>query len=475
MLLEEAHDNEIIKPKKGQKQSLKQAFHNTRCLSLMLADPLSEADVQLQSMPDASPSKWHLAHTTWFFERFILAKYVPNYCDYHPAFKTLFNSYYNGIGEQYTRAQRGLISRPSLAEILAYRESVDQNMLTLLSADSPAPELRFLVELGIHHEQQHQELFLTDIKHALSFNPLFPAYRESMAYDVIQNFQAKRFSKKTRLNTIDWHEHPGGLIECGHVGEGFAYDNESPRHKVFLKPFKVASNLVTNEEYLAFIDAWAYLNPDYWLSDGWAWLQESKQEWPLYWRKHNDIYHHFTLHGDRPLDPRAPVTHINYYEASAYACWAGKRLPTEFEWEAIVQQQSQEKNEGLKNNGGQENNESQFLDLDYLHPRQSKDTFFGSVWQWTSSPYSAYPGFKPFSGTAGEYNGKFMSNQYVLRGGSCVTPQDTFVPVIAIFSTPTKRGNLPVFALQRIMNEHSDCSQTSTNIHRRTVRNTFFK
>lgn len=391
---------DAIAPQTHPQEPLQQAYLNTRQLSLKLVEPLSEADVQLQSMPDASPSKWHLAHTTWFFERFILANQIAGYRDYQGEFNYLFNSYYNGIGEQYARAHRGLISRPSLAEIISYRQAIDELMMELLSDGQVAHELAMMVELGIHHEQQHQELLLTDIKHALSHNPLFPAYRQA---SIAINSQPQ---------ALNWHEHTGGLVECGHSSSDFAFDNESPCHKVYLKPFRLASRLATNAEYIAFIEDGAYSNPLLWLADGWAWSQQNKVSLPLYWRKQDSHYFAFTLHGDTELDLHSPVTHLNYFEANAFANWAGKRLPTEFEWEAIAQQQKVE---------------GRFLNFDYLHPRgkladeQTNSSVFGDVWQWTSSSYGPYPGFRAFAGKAGEYNGKFMGNQYVLRGGSCVS------------------------------------------------------
>lgn len=360
-------------------EELQKKYHLTRQYSEQLAAPLSEADVQIQSMPDASPTKWHLAHTTWFFETFILSVYVQNYQRVCEAYNYLFNSYYNGIGEQYPRSKRGLISRPSLVEVMDYRKQVDESMLKLLSQNS-SENIKTLTTIGIHHEQQHQELLLTDIQHGLSQNPLFPAYSSSSHFSFDQI--------KTQFNhflSID-----GGVYQIGHDNDEFAFDNEKPRHSVFLEPYSIADQPVTNGEYLQFMADGVYQSPEHWLSDGWAWVQSEKRQAPLYWYKKNNEWWQFTLSGLQKVQVDEPVTHISYYEAAAYAHWAQARLPTEAEWEVAAEK-------GLLKS-------------------------VGNVWEWTSSGYSAYPGFTPFAGNAGEYNGKFMNNQYVLRGGSCVTP-----------------------------------------------------
>ncbi|HEY2069881.1 MAG TPA: ergothioneine biosynthesis protein EgtB [Rhizomicrobium sp.] len=365
-------------------------YRTVRSLSEALVRGLSAEDQCVQSMPDASPAKWHLAHTTWFFERMILAK-RPGYKPFDPRFDRLFNSYYLGLGTPFSRPERGLLTRPGADEVMAYRHHVDAAMEAAL-ADDPA-----LVELGLNHEQQHQELLLTDIKHAFSRNPLLPAYCAAEPTVV---------AEAPKLRYV---EHPGGVVEIGHGGAGFAFDNEKPRHQVLLRPFKLASRLVTNGEYQSFIDHGGYHKAEYWLSDGWAMLQREEMWMPHYWLEDGM---HFTLQGVRPRDPAEPVTHVSFFEAAAYAAWARKRLPTEFEWEAVAQTVPFK---------------GRFLDLHALHPRAADDAvpaqMFGDVWQWTRSSYDPYPGFKTFEGPASEYNGKFMVGQVVLRGGSCATPE----------------------------------------------------
>ena len=377
-----------------------------------LLSPLSEADAQLQSMPDVSPAKWHAAHTTWFFETFILCHYLPNYSRVSEAFNYLFNSYYNGVGEQYPRHQRGLISRPSLVDVIQYRHTIDAAICELIAnsnrEDVAYLELNKLIELGLQHEQQHQELLLTDIKHNLFQNPLYPAYHQP-------RIKEKVFSAPP----LTWLPIKEGMASIGCDGSHFSYDNERPVHSVYLHEYSLASRLVTNGEYKTFIESGGYDNSDYWLADGWSWLQSQKLNGekgllsPLYWLKQDNQWFEYTLYGLLPLDEHQPVIHVNYYEAYAYANWLGVRLPTEFEWENAVQQyhvqpdisaSDYHPDVGLGCNSGQLNQ------------------LFAQGWQWTTSSYAPYPGFIPFSGTAGEYNGKFMSNQYVLRGASCVTP-----------------------------------------------------
>lgn len=348
-------------------------YRTVRGQSEALAAPLSAEDCALQSMPDASPVKWHLAHTSWFFESMILtgrAGYRP--CDSRYAY--LFNSYYEGLGPRHPRPRRGLLSRPSLEEVTAYRLHVDAAMDVLLR-DLRDERLEAQIELGLHHEQQHQELLLTDIKHALFSNPLLPAYA------------ADPPSPRT-CGQSQWRGHPGGLVEIGQAGDGFAFDNETPRHAVMLRPFHIATQPVSNRDYLAFIQDDGYRSPEFWLNDGWTRVQDEGWTAPLYWLEDNDgSLRVYTLAGPRPLNLDAPVMHVSFFEAAAFAAWAGKRLPTEFEWEA-----------------------------------SSKDFAFGAVWEWTRSSYDPYPGFKPFAGAAAEYNGKFMVGQMVLRGGSFATP-----------------------------------------------------
>jgi len=390
-------------------------YQNVRALSLSLAKNLSEADACLQSMDDVSPAKWHLAHTSWFFETFILCRFFDGYQRYQPEYNYLFNSYYNGIGEQYPRSKRGLISRPSLVDVIDYRQHIDDCILQLPSL-SDNDDIAYLIELGLQHEQQHQELLLTDIKYNFYQHPSYPHYlSESVrAADVSQTLTSV-------VLPLSWCEFSAGIYEVGYSGEQFAYDNEKPAHNTYIHDFAIASRVVTNGEYIEFINSGAYENPDVWLSDGWAYIQQHQQAMPLYWQQKDGQWYHFTLAGLRPIVLNEPVTHVHYYEAQAYAAWCGKRLPTEMEWEVAAATVP------LTGN---------LLDLQQLHPlpgtvdsasprgHPALIQMIGDVWEWTSSSYSPYPGFKPFAGVAGEYNGKFMCNQYVLRGGSCATPRD---------------------------------------------------
>ena len=370
-------------------------YRQVRDLTEALAAPLSAEDQTVQSMADVSPTKWHRAHTSWFFETFLLQPRLPSYRPFHPAYAFLFNSYYEGVGARYPRPRRGVVSRPGVAEVARYRGHVDNAMAHLLAQDLP-PEAHELVELGLHHEQQHQELLLMDIKHVLSCNPLEPAY-------ATVTFDPPRPAARSA-----WLERAGGVEEIGHQGAGFGFDNEFPRHAVHLEPFALADRPVTCGEWIAFIDDGGYRRPELWLSDGWATAGAEGWEAPLYWSAVDDDWWVFTLGGPQLVDPAEPVCHVSYYEADAFARWAGGRLPTEAEWEAVAA--------GYPPRGN-------YLDPSVLHPRPVAHTsLFGDVWQWTSSAYSPYPGFKPAAGAVGEYNGKFMVNQYVLRGGSCVTP-----------------------------------------------------
>jgi ergothioneine biosynthesis protein EgtB len=366
-------------------------------------------------MPDVSPTKWHRAHTSWFFETFLLEPSLAGYRSFHPAFAYLFNSYYEGVGARYPRPRRGVVSRPGVAEVAKYRAHVDEAMARLLGRGL-TPELDDLVELGLHHEQQHQELLLMDIKHVLSCNPLQPAYATVTV------------SPPTPQTPVRWIGHEGGLVEIGHSGPGFAFDNESPRHAVHLEPFELAGRPVTCGEWMAFVADGGYDRPDLWLSDGWATSQAEEWEAPLYWFRVVDDWWLFTLGGPQLVDPAEPVCHVSYYEADAFARWSGARLPTEAEWETVAAAQP----------GDPDGN---FLDFTVLHPRPSDGTgsFFGDVWQWTSSAYSPYPGFQPAPGAVGEYNGKFMVNQYVLRGGCCVTPPDHIRAAYRDFFPPAAR------------------------------------
>ena len=352
--------------------ALPSQYRAVRAHSEALARPLSAEDCVIQSMPDASPVKWHLAHTSWFFESLVLGE-DRNYTPFDSRFGYLFNSYYEALGPRHPRPRRGLITRPSLEEVMAYRRHVDAAMETLLGRDGEGIACR--VQLGLNHEQQHQELILTDIKHAFFSNPLLPAYRREPPPPQAARARA-------------WIDHQGGIAEIGHGGNDFAFDNEKPRHKRMLQPFHIATTPVSNGEYRAFIEDGGYRRPEFWLSEGWALVQAEGWDGPLYWLSDSDGSRSvFTLSGVTPLDPHAPVEHVSFFEAAAFAQWAGKRLPTEFEWETLAQR--------------------------FGH---------GEVWEWTRSSYDPYPGFTPFAGAAGEYNGKFMVGQLVLRGGSVATP-----------------------------------------------------
>ncbi|HEY0301080.1 MAG TPA: ergothioneine biosynthesis protein EgtB [Rhizomicrobium sp.] len=356
-----------------------------------LAAPLGAEDQNLQSMPDASPTKWHLAHTTWFFETVVLGKFDPQHRPFDPTYAYLFNSYYEGLGPRHPRPQRGMLSRPALEDILEYRLQVDEAMAGLIEtrADAVAP----LVTLGLHHEQQHQELVLTDIKHAFSINPLLPAYASAPP------------PPAATASPATWIAQRGGIVPIGHDGQGFAFDNEAPRHEVLLRPFRIAARPVSNGEYLEFIADGGYRRPEFWLSDGWALVQRDHLNAPLYWLGDGGGWREFTLHGPQALDPHAPLAHVSFYEAAAYAAWAGARLPTEFEWEAAS-------------------------------PHLAGK---GAVWEWTRSSYDPYPGYRPFDGEVAEYNGKFMIGQMVLRGGSAGTPPGHVRPTYRNFFPPSAR------------------------------------
>jgi ergothioneine biosynthesis protein EgtB len=390
-------------------------FFATRSLTESLASPLAAEDQTVQSMPDVSPTKWHRAHTTWFFETFLLIPSLEGYRPFPPEYGYLFNSYYEGVGARHPRSDRGLLSRPGIGEIAEYRAYVDGAMATLL--DGPTcQDSAALVELGIQHEQQHQELLLMDIKHVLSCNPLLPAY------------DAVRLPAPAASTTATWTEHAAGTYQIGHAGPAFCFDNELPRHRTYLEAFALADQVVTCGEWLAFIDDGGYHRPELWLSDGWATVQEERWECPLYWVQAGGDWQEFTLGGPTPVNPAQPVCHVSYYEADAFAHWARARLPTEAEWEVAA--------------GGRPV-QGHFLDQTKLHPAPAAGgtgtTPYGNVWQWTSSAYSPYPGFVPAAGAVGEYNGKFMVNQQVLRGGSCVTPPDHLRSSYRNFFPPSAR------------------------------------
>ena len=383
-----------------------QAFIAVRQRTLKLCEPLLVEDFGVQPMADASPPKWHLAHTSWFFETFCLAGYQKSYSAFHPAYSELYNSYYNGVGNPFPRALRGSLSRPTLDEVFAYRRHVDAAVVELvdamLGASSPAVLVKVteLLQLGIEHEQQHQELLLTDLKYNFGHNPLYPAYT------------SRTCATNGSSGAIRFDEANPGLVQIGADEKGFSFDNERPRHEVFLQPFRVANRLVTNAEFLEFVEDEGYQRPELWLAEAWQQLQAGTlAPQPLYWRRTQDQWSEYRLDGLHPLDPHLPVVHISGFEAMAYATWAEARLLTEAEWEWVASGEPIEGN---------------FVESLRFHPTSSTPAsrqFFGDVWEWTSSSYSPYPGYQPLAGALGEYNGKFMSSQLVLRGGSCATPQ----------------------------------------------------
>ena len=387
------------------RRSLAERYRAVRAQTERLCAPLAVEDYVVSSMPDVSPTKWHLAHTTWFFETFVLAAHLPGYAPLNPKYAFLFNSYYVQAGERHCRAQRGLVTRPTVQEVREYRAHVDERMTPLCErADDGDDELAALIELGLNHEQQHQELLLTDIKHVFWTNPMRPAYAPRAA------------EPAAAAMPLRWVTVGEGLREIGRapskVGD-FAYDNESPRHRVFVEGFRLASRLVTNGEYLAFVEDGGYRKATLWLSNGFATVQERHWQAPLYWERRGDGWWEFTLAGDRPLDASEPVTHLSFYEADAFARWAGARLPSEAEWETA---------------GADAPVRGRFVDAERFHPGPAADDgaplaqLYGDAWQWTRSPYVPYPGFAPAPGAVGEYNGKFMCDQWVLRGASCATP-----------------------------------------------------
>jgi ergothioneine biosynthesis protein EgtB len=385
-----------------QAQALRERYEAVRALSLALAKPLSDADATIQPMPDASPAKWHLAHTSWFFETFVLRDHVTGYQPFDADWAYLFNSYYEGEGERHARPKRGMLSRPSLDEIRAYRAHVDAAIAEALP--QLAPNVFDRVELGLHHEQQHQELMLTDMLAAMAENPLRPAL-----------WERRPSAPVAAPGTIDGVARSGGIAEIGAGPSGFAFDCERPRHQVLLRPYELADRLVTNGEWIRFIDEGGYATPSLWMADGWEWVRANGIQAPLYWRRGEDGWTRFGLDGEQPVELAEPVCHISWYEADAFARWAGARLPTEAEWEAAAA--------GLDPDGG-----NQLDAAGPVRPRPAADgrgvrQMFGDVWEWTRSAYEPYPGFAPEEGTIGEYNGKFMVNQQVLRGGSCATPR----------------------------------------------------
>ncbi|RXY98999.1 ergothioneine biosynthesis protein EgtB [Fictibacillus sp. S7] len=412
-------------------EKLANKYSAVRSFTERLVQPLNMEDFIIQSMEDASPPKWHLAHTTWFFERFLLKEFLTDYNGFDDHFDYLFNSYYETAGPFHPRIERGLITRPSVEEVFAYRKHVDKYIKKLLMSDSMdemGEEIGSLLEIGLNHEQQHQELLLTDIKYNLSRNPFLPAYQRN---------ESKEYESSTE--PVTFIEMEGGLVEIGNHGKSFCFDNEKPVHKVWLDSYRLATRPVTNDEFCAFIEDGGYKKPQYWLSDGWSTIQKNQWEAPLYWFEREGEWCTYTLAGEQRLNPNDPVCHVSFYEADAFARWSGKRLPTEEEWENAFSSQTIEGN---------------LADSGRFHPQTAKHTnqtpflqAFGDVWEWTKSPYVSYPGNKPYEGTLGEYNAKFMCNQMVLRGGSCATPASHIRATYRNFFQPEKRWQFSGFRL----------------------------
>jgi ergothioneine biosynthesis protein EgtB len=413
--------------------SLAERYQRVRSRTLALCEPLSPEDMTVQSMPDASPAKWHLAHVTWFFERFVLQPHAAGYAVFDAAYDHLFNSYYFTVGQMHRRPRRGLITRPGVERILAWRAHVDSALPPLLESADAA--IRFLATLGLHHEQQHQELILTDIQHLLAQNPQLPPY-----------CAMPESATRQTAAPLSWHGYPGGATEIGAApagadGDPFVYDNETPRHRVWLEPFELASRPVSNAEFRQFVGDGGYARSEWWLADGWSRVQDEGWRRPLYWQ--DDLRHQFTLGGLLPIEGDAPVCHLSYYEADAYARWAaqqvpGARLPTEAEWELAARE--------LPLQG-------HFAEAGVYRPRAAGGSglrqMFGDVWEWTASPYAPYPGFQPLAGSLGEYNGKFMCSQMVLRGGSCATPEGHLRPTYRNFFYPHQRWQFSGLRLAR--------------------------
>jgi ergothioneine biosynthesis protein EgtB len=396
------------------RRALAARYADVRAQSLEICRPLAVEDYVVQSMADTSPAKWHLAHVTWFFENFLLAPHLRGYSPPHAAYGYLFNSYYETVGSFFPRAQRGLLTRPTVDEIFRYRDHVDRHIGELIDSAAPAEwaEIAARLTLGLNHEQQHQELMLTDIKHLFWCNPLRPAYRQ------------RAESQESAPPAPAWGGWPAGVYEIGHEGRGFAFDNEGPRHRVYLNAFRVAGQPVTNGEYLEFMEAGGYANAAPWLSQGWQAVRERDWRAPLYWERVDGAWHQMTLAGMRRVRSDEPVCHVSYFEADAYARWRGSRLPSEAEWEVAAR--------GFPVAGN-------FHDSGRLHPAAARNGFYGDVWEWTQSAYSPYPGYRPPAGALGEYNGKFMSSQFVLRGGSCVSPAGHLRPTYRNFFYPADR------------------------------------
>jgi ergothioneine biosynthesis protein EgtB len=417
-------------------------FHDVRSFTAALCGGLAPEDCVVQSMPDVSPTKWHLAHTTWFFETFVLKKWISGYRPENPQYAYLFNSYYNAAGNMHRRDLRGLISRPTVEETHRYRSAVDGHMANLISGadEKHLDELERIVVLGIHHEQQHQELLITDIKHVFAQNPLYPVFRKQ---------QASQGDSASKIDIVpaEFIEFDEAIVEIGHDGDGFSYDNEGPRHRALVPGLSLASRAVTNGEYLAFMEDNGYARSEFWLSLGWMTVNEQRWQAPLYWTRYDDAWWNFTLSGFRTVNPAEPVTHISYFEADAFANWSGARLPTEFEWEHAAAKIDIDGN---------------FVENETFHPqpvaasanarsagRKDLNQMFGDIWEWTRSSYSPYPGYRAGPGALGEYNGKFMCNQYVLRGGSCATSRTHIRRTYRNFFQPEKRWQFTGIRLAR--------------------------
>jgi ergothioneine biosynthesis protein EgtB len=399
-------------------------YRNVRRASKAIFAPLEPEDCCIQSMPDVSPIKWHLAHTSWFFEAFVLKQALPDYRSPHPQYEYLFNSYYNTVGKQYARAQRGLLSRPTLPEVVAYRAHVDEAMERLFAsqlAEESAQALLAIIELGTHHEQQHQELMLMDIKHVFSCNPLLPVFRD----DLLTTSEAS-------VPPLKWLQYNGGLQTIGHDNSGFSFDNESPQHRAHVEPFQIADRLITCGEYLEFIEDKGYERPELWLSDGWNIVQSRGWNAPLYWLHEGNQWQIMTLGGMRDINRSEPVCHVSFYEAEAFARWMGCWLPRESAWEMVARELPRQGN-------FQEQDSLQPIPLVPQTDTSSPAQMFGDVWEWTCSPYSPYPGYRANAGPLGEYNGKFMCNQMVLRGGSCATPSSHIRSTYRNFFPPDAR------------------------------------
>ncbi len=419
-------------------EQLKQYFNQTREQTENLCLPLHKEDYVPQPITDVSPPKWHLAHTSWFFEAFILREFMPDYEDFHPLYNFLFNSYYQNVGDQWDRQQRGFLSRPTTDDVYRFRKAINERMEQAFEQvhESQWESFKELVILGCNHEQQHQELLATDIKYILSMSPVFSAYTRNNPFE--KGFENPNYKNQEFLDV------EGGLHEVGYEGNGFHMDNEKPVHKVYLNDFKIQNRLVTNGEFLEFLEDGGYDDFNHWLDDGWTELKNGEWDGPLYWRKFDNQWYELTLAGWQPLKLDAPVTHVNFYEAEAYASWAGKRLPTEFEWEVAAKQTSPDVSIG------------NFVDYGYFHPIPANQPahsqnllqqIYGDNWEWTYSSYLPYPGFKPAPGALGEYNGKFMINQMVLRGGSCATPSNHFRISYRNFFPPNKQFQFSGFRL----------------------------